>query len=71
MWHPHPFAEQSDGFSATLAAGACTRAVSGHSDTRPSTLRDGFGLLGDYGLAYEVNVADLYRGAIRLCTMAH
>lgn len=29
----------------------------------PSTLRDGFGLLGDYGLAYEVNVADLYRGA--------
>jgi len=29
----------------------------------PSTLRDGFGLLGDYGLAYGVNVADLYRGA--------
>jgi phospholipid-binding lipoprotein MlaA len=29
----------------------------------PSTLRDGFGLLGDYGLAYAVNVADLYRGA--------
>lgn len=29
----------------------------------PSTLRDGFGLLGDYGFAYVVNVADLYRGA--------
>jgi phospholipid-binding lipoprotein MlaA len=29
----------------------------------PSTLRDGFGLLGDYGLAYGVNIADLYRGA--------
>jgi phospholipid-binding lipoprotein MlaA len=28
----------------------------------PSTLRDGVGLLGDYGLAYGVNVADLYRG---------
>jgi len=29
----------------------------------PSTLRDGFGLLGDYGLAYALNIADLYRGA--------
>jgi phospholipid-binding lipoprotein MlaA len=28
----------------------------------PSTLRDGLGLLGDYGLSYGVNVADLYRG---------
>jgi phospholipid-binding lipoprotein MlaA len=28
----------------------------------PSTLRDGLGLLGDYGLSYGINVADLYRG---------
>jgi phospholipid-binding lipoprotein MlaA len=28
----------------------------------PSTLREGFGLLGDYGISYGVNVADLYRG---------
>ncbi len=28
----------------------------------PSTLRDGIGLLGDYGLSYGINVADLYRG---------
>ena len=28
----------------------------------PSTLRDGIGLLGDYGASYGVNVADLYRG---------
>jgi phospholipid-binding lipoprotein MlaA len=28
----------------------------------PSTLRDGFGFLADYGTAYEINVADLYRG---------
>jgi phospholipid-binding lipoprotein MlaA len=28
----------------------------------PSTLRDGVGLLGDYGIEYGVNVADLYRG---------
>jgi phospholipid-binding lipoprotein MlaA len=28
----------------------------------PSTLRDGAGLLGDYGIDYGVNVADLYRG---------
>src|SRR6202012_2489485 len=27
-----------------------------------STLRDGFGLLGDYGVEYGVNVANLYRG---------
>jgi len=27
----------------------------------PSTLRDGVGLLADYGTAYAVNVADLYR----------
>ncbi len=29
----------------------------------PSTLRDGVGLLGDYGVAYGLNIADLYRGA--------
>jgi phospholipid-binding lipoprotein MlaA len=28
----------------------------------PSTLRDGFGFLADYITAYEINVADLYRG---------
>ncbi len=28
----------------------------------PSTLRDGFGLLGDYGVEYGVNVVNLYRG---------
>jgi phospholipid-binding lipoprotein MlaA len=28
----------------------------------PSTLRDGFGFLGDYGIEYGVNVANLYRG---------
>jgi phospholipid-binding lipoprotein MlaA len=28
----------------------------------PSTLRESFGLLGDYGISYGVNVADLYRG---------
>jgi phospholipid-binding lipoprotein MlaA len=28
----------------------------------PSTLRDGVGFLGDYGIDYGVNVADLYRG---------
>ncbi|MFL6603776.1 MAG: MlaA family lipoprotein [Steroidobacteraceae bacterium] len=28
----------------------------------PSTLRDGVGYIGDYGINYGVNVADLYRG---------
>jgi len=28
----------------------------------PATLRDGFGQLADYGVSYEINVADLYRG---------
>jgi phospholipid-binding lipoprotein MlaA len=28
----------------------------------PSTLREGIGLLGDYGALYGVNIADLYRG---------
>ena len=28
----------------------------------PSTLRDGSGYLGDYGLAYGINMANLYRG---------
>jgi phospholipid-binding lipoprotein MlaA len=28
----------------------------------PSTLRDGVGLLGDYGIDYGINVANLYRG---------
>ena len=28
----------------------------------PSTLRDGVGLLSDYGVSYWINVADLYRG---------
>lgn len=28
----------------------------------PSTLRDGIGLLGDYGTSYAINLADLYRG---------
>ena len=28
----------------------------------PSTLRDGAGFLGDYGLEYGINVVDLYRG---------
>jgi phospholipid-binding lipoprotein MlaA len=28
----------------------------------PSTLRDGVGLLADYAVSYEINVADLYRG---------
>jgi phospholipid-binding lipoprotein MlaA len=28
----------------------------------PSTLRESLGLLGDYGISYGINVADLYRG---------
>jgi phospholipid-binding lipoprotein MlaA len=28
----------------------------------PSTLRDGVGLLADYGVSYEINIANLYRG---------
>jgi phospholipid-binding lipoprotein MlaA len=28
----------------------------------PSTLRDGIGMLGDFGIGYAINVADLYRG---------
>ena len=28
----------------------------------PSTLRDGFGFVADYAVAYEINVAGLYRG---------
>ena len=28
----------------------------------PSTLRDGVGLLADYGVSYAINLADLYRG---------
>jgi phospholipid-binding lipoprotein MlaA len=28
----------------------------------PSTLRDGFGFLGDYGIEYGINVVNLYRG---------
>ncbi len=28
----------------------------------PSTLRDGIGLAGDYGVSYAINIADLYRG---------
>jgi phospholipid-binding lipoprotein MlaA len=28
----------------------------------PATLRDGVGLLGDYGVTYVINIADLYRG---------
>jgi phospholipid-binding lipoprotein MlaA len=28
----------------------------------PSTLRDGAGFLGDYGLEYGINIVDLYRG---------
>lgn len=30
----------------------------------PSTLRDGVGLVGDYGVSYVVNVAQLYRGNV-------
>jgi phospholipid-binding lipoprotein MlaA len=30
----------------------------------PSTLRDGLGFLGDYGIAYEVDIAGLYRGNV-------
>jgi phospholipid-binding lipoprotein MlaA len=30
----------------------------------PSTLRDGFGFLGDYATSYAVNVAQLYRGDV-------
>ncbi|HXA36396.1 MAG TPA: VacJ family lipoprotein [Steroidobacteraceae bacterium] len=30
----------------------------------PSTLRDGIGLLGDYGASYGVNIANLYRGNV-------
>jgi phospholipid-binding lipoprotein MlaA len=30
----------------------------------PSTLRDGIGYLGDYGVGYTVNVAGLYRGTV-------
>jgi phospholipid-binding lipoprotein MlaA len=30
----------------------------------PSTLRDGFGFLADYGLEYGINVAGLYRGGL-------
>jgi phospholipid-binding lipoprotein MlaA len=29
----------------------------------PSTVRDGIGLFGDFGMSYAVNVADLYRGS--------
>ncbi len=28
----------------------------------PSTVRDGLGLLGDFGIEYAVNIADIYRG---------
>ena len=28
----------------------------------PSTVRDGVGLLADYGVSYGINLADLYRG---------
>lgn len=30
----------------------------------PSTLRDGFGFLADYGAEYEINVGGLYRGGV-------
>lgn len=30
----------------------------------PSTLREGLGLLGDYGTSHAINVADLYRGDV-------
>lgn len=30
----------------------------------PSTLRDGFGYLADYGTSYAINIADLYRGNV-------
>ena len=30
----------------------------------PSTLRDGLGFLGDYGISYEVDIARLYRGNV-------
>ena len=30
----------------------------------PSTLRDGLGFLGDYGISYEVDIAGLYRGDV-------
>jgi phospholipid-binding lipoprotein MlaA len=30
----------------------------------PSTLRDGLGFLGDYGVSYEIDVAKLYRGNV-------
>ena len=30
----------------------------------PSTLRDGFGFLADYGTSYAINIGDLYRGGV-------
>jgi phospholipid-binding lipoprotein MlaA len=51
------------GFSATLSTwGAHPGPYLVIPILGPSTLRDGVGYLGDYGVNYGINVADLYRG---------
>jgi len=42
--------------------GHASGSVPGHSFFGPSTLREGVGLLGDYGTSYGINLANLYRG---------
>jgi len=51
------------GFSATLSTwGMHTGPYLVMPLLGPSTLRDGVGYVGDYGLSYGINLADLYRG---------
>jgi phospholipid-binding lipoprotein MlaA len=51
------------GFSATLSTwGVHSGPYLVMPILGPSTLRDGVGYVGDYGIYYGVNVADLYRG---------
>jgi phospholipid-binding lipoprotein MlaA len=54
---------ESTGFSATLSKwGVHPGPYLVIPLLGPSTLRDGVGFLGDFGIAYGVNVADLWRG---------
>jgi len=54
---------EQTGFAATLATwGAHPGPYLVVPLLGPSTLRDGIGLLGDFGIEYGINVADLYRG---------
>jgi ABC-type transporter lipoprotein component MlaA len=51
------------GFSATLSTwGVHSGPYLVMPILGPSTLRDGVGYLGDYGIYYGINVADMYRG---------